>query len=222
MKVRFLRRDWIILLLCIGLVGVLGATIDPRQPSAFDQSVLAWLGASTPQPVGVILLNIYRLSGVGFTAFLVLAALLYILLKRWWNDLRLLVMASGGILLIIDLWLKPMYDRARPPEKLLMVDGRSFPSGHAAGAVAFYGAMVMILAAHHPRLRRPLIIAALLWITLVWLSTLYARAHWPTDLLAGAAVGLGWLTICLSPWRATNEASASSVHSPSQAWLKVK
>jgi undecaprenyl-diphosphatase len=38
-------------------------------------------------------------------------------------------------------------------------------------------------------------------VALVWLSTLYARAHWPTDLVAGGAVGLAWLTICLTFWR---------------------
>lgn len=222
MKLRFLPRDWLVLSLCVGLVSVLGASIDPRLPPAFDASALAWLGASISPALGILLLQVYRLSGVGFTAFLVLAALIYILLKRWWNDLRLLVMASGGILLIIDVWLKPMFNRVRPPEKLLAVDGRSFPSGHAAGAVAFYGAMVIILAAHHPRLRRPLTIVALLWISLVWLSTLYARAHWPTDLLAGAAVGLAWLTLCLAPWRATKEASAASIEAPSGVWVEGK
>jgi undecaprenyl-diphosphatase len=67
--------------------------------------------------------------------------------------------------------------------------------------VAFYGAMLVILSLHYPQLRRPLAIATTLWIALVWLSTLYARAHWPTDLLAGGAVGLAWLTIGLGFWR---------------------
>jgi undecaprenyl-diphosphatase len=127
--------------------------------------------------------------------------LIYVLLRRWWNDLLLLVFATGGILALVDLVLKPLFDRSRPPDKLLDVDGRSFPSGHAAGAVAFYGAMLVILSLHYPQLRRPLAIATTLWIALVWLSTLYARAHWPTDLLAGGAVGLAWLTIGLGFWR---------------------
>jgi undecaprenyl-diphosphatase len=138
---------------------------------------------------------------VHVTGFLVLAALIYVLLRRWWRDLGLLVASTAGILVLIDLALKPLFDRARPPEKLLEVDGRSFPSGHAAGAVAFYGAMLLILATHYPRLRRPLAIGACLWVGLVWLSTLYARAHWPTDLVAGGAVGLAWLTLCLGFWR---------------------
>jgi membrane-associated phospholipid phosphatase len=202
MRVRILPRDVLTVVACIALVAGLSTTLDPREPPAFDRAVLAWLGEHLQGPIGESLVQVYRLSGVAFTAILVATALVYLLLRRWWNDLRLLVMASGGILLIVDRWLKPMFDRSRPPERLLSgVEGRSFPSGHAAGAVAFYVAMVVILASHYPQLRRPLTIGATLWVALVWLSTLYARAHWPTDLLAGGAVGLAWVTICLTVWR---------------------
>jgi undecaprenyl-diphosphatase len=153
-------------------------------------------------------------SGVGFTGVLVAMALVHLLLKRWWRDLRLLVMASGGILILVDLVFKPLFSRNRPPGSLLPVDGHSFPSGHAAGAVAFYFAMVVILASHHPRLRRALVVGACLWVGLVWLSTLYVRAHWPTDLLAGAAVGLAWLTVCLAFWREPAPAAVQSETSP--------
>jgi membrane-associated phospholipid phosphatase len=195
------RRDGVVVALCTALVLMLAQWIDPRRPPTFDEAVLHWLGDKLQGPIGEGLLQVYRVSGVHVTGFLVLAALIYVVLQRWWNDLRLLVTSTAGILVIIDLALKPLFDRSRPPEKLLDVDGRSFPSGHAAGAVAFYGAMLVILAVHYPRLRRPLAIGACLWVALVWLSTLYARAHWPTDLLAGGAVGLAWLTVCLGFWR---------------------
>jgi membrane-associated phospholipid phosphatase len=195
------RRDGLVVALCTAVVLLLSQWIDPRRPPTFDEAVLRWLGETLQGPVGDGLLQVYRLSGVHVTGFLVLAALIYVLLRRWWRDLGLLVASTAGILVLIDLALKPLFDRARPPEKLLEVDGRSFPSGHAAGAVAFYGAMLLILAAHYPRLRRPLAIGACLWVGLVWLSTLYARAHWPTDLVAGGAVGLAWLTLCLGFWR---------------------
>ncbi|MFM7087594.1 MAG: phosphatase PAP2 family protein [Cyanobium sp.] len=197
----FRRRDGLLLAACLTLVAALALLID-RQPPLFDeQGVLDGLGRLLRGPVGELLVQIYRVSGVHVTGVLVLASLLYVAFKRWWRDLGLLVMAAGGILVLVDVLLKPLFDRSRPHEKLLAVDGRSFPSGHAAGAVAFYGAMVVIVAAHHPHLRRPLLIGSGLWIALVWLSTLYVRAHWPTDLLAGGGVGLAWLIICQSCWR---------------------
>jgi len=196
-------RDWSVVAAAIALLLLLARLIDGQEQLAIDDQILAWLGSHLVGLPRQALLQVYRMSGVGFTGVLVAAALIYLMLKRWWHDLGLLVLATGGILAIVDLWLKPFFDRARPHEKLLVVDGRSFPSGHAAGSVAFYFAMVAILSLHHPRLRSPLTLGALAWVSLVWLSTLVARAHWPTDLLAGGAVGLAWLIMCLAFWRST-------------------
>ncbi|WP_216904581.1 phosphatase PAP2 family protein [Synechococcus sp. CCY 9618] len=197
-----LPRDKVLIPLCLALLVGLSLAVGPDRPlQPLDTRVLAWLGDQLRGPVGDGLAQVYRLSGVGFTAVLVVMALIHVVRRRWWRDLRLLVMASGGILILVDLVFKPLFSRSRPPGKLLPVDGHSFPSGHAAGAVAFYFAMVVILASHHPRLRRPLALGACLWVGLVWLSTLYVRAHWPTDLLAGGAVGLAWLSVCLGFWR---------------------
>jgi undecaprenyl-diphosphatase len=201
------RRDWTVVVLALSVLLLLGRWVEGEEPPPFDADLLAWLGSHLSGPVQVALVQVYRMSGVGFTALLVLGALAYLVRKRWWHDLVLLAASTAGILVLVDLVFKPFFDRARPPEKLLAVDGRSFPSGHAAGAIAFYFAMVAILAFHHPPLRQPLTLGAISWIALVWLSTLVARAHWPTDLLAGGALGTAWLTICLAYWRAARQAS---------------
>lgn len=202
MKPQLLRRDGVIVALCLLVLFGLGHLVTASEEAPpLDQAALDGLGHLLAGPVAKLLLQVYRLSGVGFTAVLVAIALVFLLLKRWWNDLKLLVMATAGILAIVDLWLKPFFDRARPHAKLLVVDGRSFPSGHAAGSIAFYFAMVAILSLHYPHLRRPLVLGSSLWVVMVWLSTLIARAHWPSDLVAGGAAGLAWLTICLAFWR---------------------
>jgi len=201
MKLTLRPRDLALVAVCIALVATLAVVLKGEGAQALDRSLLDGLHDWLPRGLRNGLLKVYQLSGVGFTGLLVAASLAYLALKRWWRDLGLLVLSTGGILAMVDLVLKPLFDRSRPPEKLLVVEGRSFPSGHAAGSVAFYFAMVAILAAHYPQLRRPLVVAASLWISLVWLSTLVARAHWPSDLLAGGAVGTAWLTLCLALWR---------------------
>ncbi|MFM7465569.1 MAG: phosphatase PAP2 family protein [Cyanobium sp.] len=202
MRPSFTLRDGWIVTICLAALLLLGRLVTGSdQAPELDQVLLDGLGRLLANPIGFFLLQVYRLSGVGFTAVLVMVALVFLLLKRWWNDLKLLVMSAGGILMIVDLWLKPLFDRARPHAKLLAVDGRSFPSGHAAGSIAFYFAIVAILSLHYPHLRRPLMVGATLWVMLVWFSTLVARAHWPSDLLGGGVVGLAWLTICLAFWR---------------------
>lgn len=201
MNMELKSRDLALVVLCIALVATLALLLKGEAAQALDRSLLDGLHDWLPRGLQNALLKVYQLSGVGFTGLLVAVSLAYLALKRWWRDLGLLVVSTGGILAIVDLVLKPLFDRSRPPEKLLVVEGRSFPSGHAAGSVAFYFAMVAILAAHYPQLRRPLVVAASVWIALVWFSTLVARAHWPSDLLAGGAVGTAWLTLCLALWR---------------------
>jgi undecaprenyl-diphosphatase len=115
----------------------------------------------------------------------------------------MLAMATGGILVIVDMLLKPHFDRARPPEALISLEGHSFPSGHAAGGIVFYFALVAILSAGNPKRRLPLALLAVIWVALVWFSTLVVRAHWPSDLIAGGAVGVAWLSLCLAWWRSS-------------------
>jgi undecaprenyl-diphosphatase len=201
MKLELRSQDLTLVTFCITLVATLAVLLKGEAAQALDSFLLDGLHDWLPGGLRAGLLKVYLLSGVGFTGLLVAASLAYLALNRWWRDLGLLVLSTGGILAIVDLVLKPLFDRSRPPEKLLVVEGHSFPSGHAAGSIAFYFAMVTILAAHYPHLRRPLVVTASAWITLVWFSTLVARAHWPSDLLAGGAVGTAWLTVCLALWR---------------------
>ena len=63
----------------------------------------------------------------------------------------------------------------------------SFPSGHTAASFA----SVAALKTANSRLWKP----ALALAVVIALSRLYLYAHWPTDILGGAAVGIlaGWL-----------------------------
>ena len=169
-----------------------------RRP-AFDVEVLRLVHQWTPEWLGQLLPSVYEASGKHLTAVLVLAVLIFLALKRFWAELVCVVVGTGGILLIVDRWLKPLFDRRRPSGRLLEdISGRSFPSGHAAGSVVFYFLTCCLLSAHYPRLRKPLFVLSSCWVALVWLSTLYCRAHWLTDIAAGAAVGYVWLSFCLA------------------------
>ena len=192
------------LLLC-GLAALVVILIEQlvltQEKPVFDEAVLVWLAERIPEGLGRVLVVVYQLSGTQFTAILVMAALIFLLIKRSWNQLIWLAISTSGILLIVDRWLKPQFDRARPLGRLVEVIGRSFPSGHAAGAVVFYFLMYTILSERYPQLRRPLLLGSALWVALIWISTLYCRVHWLTDIVAGAAVGFIWLSICFTSLR---------------------
>ena len=87
------------------------------------------------------------------------------------------------------------YDRARPFASLgfepLLVHPAdpSFPSGHAA----FFFALAVVVYAINRRWG----ITYFVLTVLVVLSRVASGVHWPTDILAGAAIGLacGWLVV---------------------------
>jgi membrane-associated phospholipid phosphatase len=81
---------------------------------------------------------------------------------------------------------------ARPqPIQLLGVPGRAFPSGHAAQATVVFGALALLLAVGHgPEWRRRAILAAGAVVLLVSVALLWRRAHWLTDMVGGATLGV--------------------------------
>ncbi|HBH00883.1 MAG TPA: hypothetical protein DDZ42_03010, partial [Candidatus Rokubacteria bacterium] len=64
-----------------------------------------------------------------------------------------------------------------------------FPSGHATAAAAFFGAAVYLAGPLPPRARRLLRATAITVIVLVALARVMLRAHWPSDAVAGIALG---------------------------------
>jgi membrane-associated phospholipid phosphatase len=100
--------------------------------------------------------------------------------ERWW--LWVAVMAIAPLL---EWVLKHLVGRTRPEDVSL-----SFPSGHSTAAAAFFGA-VMFLAGSLPRRACAWVrVLAIVMIVLVGMARVILRAHWPSDVLAGIALGL--------------------------------
>lgn len=200
-------REWVKalgfpkLIFIISLIFILvwsGPKLAIPHSDSLDYFLIEIINRWIPDSLGPPLASIYQLSGTQFTSLLVISLLFYFIFKRFWADFICLFFSTGGILLIIDRTLKPWFDRPRPDTSSLVLTGSSFPSGHAAGSMVFYFMSFTLLATHFPRLRKPFFVLCSLWVSLIWLSTIYCGAHWPSDVIAGASVGFAWLSICLA------------------------
>ena len=139
----------------------------------------------------------------GFT--LLLTSRRYGDFEIWFSGIALLATASGALALA-EL-LKILFDRPRPPSSLQLVHeiGYGFPSTHAAVVVAV-GAAVWYLSGFRPlvrwggswRARTRIGLAVIAIALLVGLGRVYTGAHYPSDVLAGWALGGVWASVCLT------------------------
>ena len=65
-----------------------------------------------------------------------------------------------------------------------------FPSGHAAAAAVYFGAVYYAAADLPPGRRRAVRLVSVAVIVLVGLARVILRAHWPSDALGGIALGI--------------------------------
>ncbi len=106
---------------------------------------------------------------------------------------------GGNFLFLI---LKTVIHRVRPISETSLINaaGWSFPSGHSVMSVIFYG-MITYLCVRDLRSWRPSVFMATVAgfvIVLIGLSRIYLQVHYLSDVIAGFAGGLFWLTMCIT------------------------
>ena len=136
-------------------------------------------------------------------ALVTLGVIGFLLLQRKYGAMWFVVATSVGGGLLTSL-LKELFARERPnPVPCIWVSSPSFPSGHAILSAVVYLGLGILLARIEPR---PLLKIYLLSLTMaltfmVGVSRVYLGVHYPTDVLAGWAVGLVWAMLCwLAAW----------------------
>ena len=167
------------------------------------------LTAALRQHVSLTALRSFALvTRLGDTSTLTVLGILVAALLLMASQRRLavlLVLAVGGNS-VLNVLLKGTFERVRPVHEhdlLVTHSGWSFPSGHSSGSVVAYGMLAYVLV--HlvaPRWQLPLLLLATLVALTVGFSRVFLQVHYFSDVLAGFASGLIWLTICIvsSEW----------------------
>ncbi len=158
--------------------------VEYRQQDAISESKIITTLSATPT---IIILTV--LAAVGFRwAF-----------GRWRESLVVIYAVVGETAIFTTTTL--FIDRPRPqvPHLDTAPPTSSFPSGHTAAAVCFYGSVAAIIIWHSRH--RWVTVAAVLVCAAIPLtiagSRVYRGMHYPTDVLAGALLGAIWLSIVI-------------------------
>jgi len=129
---------------------------------------------------------------VGVLCVVILSAFLY------FRQVRLAALL--GVTMIgmaaLDFLLKLAFHRPRPVAFFgPSPSSYSFPSGHAFGALCFYGVLAAIFAARTPgkAAKSCIWIVAAVLIAMIGLSRIYLGVHYPSDVIAGYCAGAVWV-----------------------------
>ena len=172
---------------------------------AFDTSILMALRepGDAENPIGPdwladVMADVTALGGNAVLTLLVVGVVVY-LLSVGKRGTALLVGGAVGSGAILSTFLKLGFDRPRPDlvAHLSHAYSSSFPSGHAMLSAVTYLTLGVLLARAHER-RRTKIIVMTYGVTLtvlIGLSRIYLGVHWPTDVMAGWALGAAWAAL---------------------------
>jgi undecaprenyl-diphosphatase len=175
--------------------------VQAGSTQAFDNAVIRWMGAHHTKLLDDIMLEITALgTGTVVMMIVAVAGLFLVLTQHKYSAILLLVSTFGG--LVLNGVLKLGFNRPRPsifvPE--IHAVSSSFPSGHAMSAAIVYGTVAYLAARLHKRAwARFLVMAvALVVILLISISRMYLGVHYPSDVIAGVAIGLAWAAFCMA------------------------
>jgi len=99
---------------------------------------------------------------------------------------------------LLDTALKEVFERVRPQLwPRAPVAGDSFPSGHALTSPVAFGAIAVFAGRVFPRYARAFAVTAALLVAGIAWSRVYIGVHWPTDVIAGLAIGYLCLMLLL-------------------------
>jgi undecaprenyl-diphosphatase len=161
-----------------------GDLADPIGPTWFEEMMRDFTALGSTGVLAVVVLAI-----AGFLA----------MIRKTHAALFVLVSVASGVL--ISQTMKWAYARPRPD---LVPHGAevftaSFPSGHSMMAAVVYLTLGALLARTltDRAVKTYVLFFAVLLTVLVGVSRVYLGVHWPTDVLAGWALGGVWALICL-------------------------
>ena len=123
-----------------------------------------------------------QLGGAVFVTGSTSITALWLWLMRQQRRAVFLVSSVAGAALL-NILLKSLFQRERPLDQLISVEGYSFPSGHAMSSMALSLALVIIC--WRTKMRWVIVGLAVVYVLVVGFSRVYLNVHYVSDVLAG-------------------------------------
>jgi undecaprenyl-diphosphatase len=190
-----MQRHWRLALaiFCVVVAGSLALQLVRHGPMLeLDRDVSFWWAAHRQPWLTSVMQLLTEAHQTGPLLLATAVLMLWGARRRDWLTVRGLLAVPTGMLLNVAL--KESFQRARPSFKdpLVRLASYSFPSGHAVASTVFWGMACALVFAHtRSRLWRWVAVTvSVVMVLLVCFSRVYLGAHYPSDVIAGIAVGM--------------------------------
>ncbi|MGE5403031.1 MAG: phosphatase PAP2 family protein [Ignavibacteriales bacterium] len=142
-----------------------------------------------------IMRDITSLGGATVIVLFSVITIIYLLLQKKRRSAMLVLLATLGGGLLENL-LKLLIARQRPALafQLMPEYSHSFPSGHSMMSAVIYLSIAVLIARiqKNRNVRIYVVITGIFMTFIIGISRVYLGVHYPTDVLAGWALGLAW------------------------------
>jgi undecaprenyl-diphosphatase len=178
----------------------LGDQVHDARTQQFDVQVRSVVHGWSSPPLTWLMLSITQLgSTLVVTTFALVAVVVFLALR--WKLAAILLFADLSVAILLNSFLKYLFHRPRPEPFFGIPPPHtySFPSGHSLFAICFYGMLAALLGerVRSGKARVTIWMSAVLVVMMVGFSRLYLGVHYPTDVVAGWAIGLAWVNALL-------------------------
>jgi undecaprenyl-diphosphatase len=177
----------------------IAAALKERNPvvQRIDAAVHRWFGSRRTPFTSAFFATITTVAGpVGMGALVASVLVVLMARRRFRWGAYLALTSAGGALLNQSLKLHFLRPRPDLKEALLDATGYAFPSGHAMSGTIVLGALAYLVSRSRRSWRSTsAALAGLATAALaIGISRLYLGVHWTSDVGAGFAAGLLWVT----------------------------
>jgi undecaprenyl-diphosphatase len=205
---------YVVICLLFTAVGLL-VTNQLSALTRWDESVNRWFAENRTAGTNSWTGHATKVANTsGILIALAIAAIVLLLLRHRWAVLVLLLALCMELLTFLTI--NYLVARPRPDVVRLgeLPSTTSFPSGHTAAMLALYGGLAALMSARF----RSLIVGIVCWVVavlataMIGFARVYRGMHHPSDVMAGALLGLAALGVAVIATRGGQAASIGRRH----------